>query len=493
MTSLTNSPLLVALLQAATSLPVFLVGFPAGAIADIVDRRRLLIVTQTWMLLAATGLSLTTALDSTSDWSLLAFTFALGFGSAINAPAWQAVIPELVPRSQLPEAMALNGLNINLARAVGPAMAGFLVAVTGPEGVFLLNAASFLGVMVVVFRWQRPPKRSALPAERVVGAMRAGVRYLRHAPALQTVLIRAGVFISCGSALWALMPAIARQEMGLGASGYGLLLGCVGVGAVAGATVLPKIRRRFSVDGLLAAASVLFALTTVALAYLRSLPLLSLMMIVGGVAWIAIMSSLNVAAQTVVPSWIRARALGMYQLVFQGGMAISSIIWGAIATRTNTPVSLTIAAIALLVGLVATVRYRLRSGENQDLSPSLHWAEPVVVIEPNAEDGPVLVTLEYTINSENARSFIHAMQRLRHIRQRDGAIRWGLWNDLAEPERYVESFVVESWAEHKRQHERVTVTDLDVERQARSFVVENTSPIVSHLIYTHDPQPSSDE
>ncbi|XGV94748.1 MAG: MFS transporter [Leptolyngbya sp. BL-A-14] len=487
MTSLTDSPFLVALLQAATSLPIFLVGLPAGAIADIFDRRRLLLVTQTWMLLAAAGLSITTALALTNSWLLLAFTFALGLGAALNAPAWQALIPDLVPRSELPEAMALNGLNINLARAVGPALAGVLVVASGPEGVFLLNAASFLGVIVALFRWRRPPKQSTLPAERVLGAMRAGVRYLRHAPELQIVLIRAGLFISCGSALWALMPVIVRKELGLGASGYGILLGCVGAGSVAGATVLPKIRQRFATNRLLLVASILFAAATFALAYVRNLPALSLMMFACGIAWIAIMSTLNVAVQTVVPTWVRARALSLYQLVFQGGMAVSSIVWGAIAAHSNTPIALAISSIGLIVGLLAVFRYRLSTEAHRDLSPSLHWAEPIVVIEPKAEDGPVLVILEYTIRPEDKDLFSDTIQQLRQVRHRDGAIRWSLWSNLAQPERYIETFIVESWAEHKRQHERVTVIDLEIEQKVRSFIINHEAPKVSHLLYRHLP------
>lgn len=485
MTSLSSSPLLVALLQAATSLPVFLVGFPAGAIANIVDRRRMLLITQGWMLLAAAGLSLSTALDLTNAWLLLVFTFVLGLGAAVNTPVWQSIVSELVPRPQLPAAIALNGVGINLARAIGPALAGLIVAATGPEAVFLLNAATYIGVMAVLYRWHRQPRQSTLPSERFLGAMRAGIRYVRHAPAFQAVLIRAGVFISCGSALWALLPTLARQELRLGAIGYGVLLGCIGVGAVAGAFLLPKIRQRFSSDKLVIWATILFALVTLTAAKERNLGLLSGAMVVGGVAWIALLSCLNVAAQTTVPTWVQARALGVYQLVFQGGMAIGSIIWGVIASRTSTPVSLTVAALGLMVGLIAAARYRLKAGENQDLTPSLHWAEPSVVIEPKAEDGPVLVTLEYHIDSKDSLEFVQAMYRLCQVRQRDGAIRWSLWNDLGEPGRYIETFIVESWTEHKRQHERVTVTDLEVEQRARSFLIKEEPPTASHLIYTH--------
>jgi predicted MFS family arabinose efflux permease len=463
---------------------VFLVGLPAGAIADILDRRRLLLLTQGWMLIAATGLSFLTAIDAVNIWVLLAFTFALGLGSAVNTPIWQAVIPELVPRSELPAAVALNGVGINIARAVGPALAGIVVAVIGPEAVFLINAASFMGVMVILYRWKRQPNRSALPAERVLGAMRAGVRYVSHAPALQAVLVRAGVFISCGSALWALLPVLARQDLGLGAAGYGVLLGCLGAGAVGGATVLPKVRRKLSLDGLVIGATIVFAIVTALFAYLRLFTVLCGVMVAGGVAWIALMSSLNAAVQMIVPRWVQARALGMYQIVFQGGMALGSFVWGAVAVRWGTPTTLSFAALGLIIGLIAALRYRLKSGEDLDLTPSLHWPEPTVMIEPRADDGPVMVMLEYCINSEQATAFLQAMHRLKLIRHRDGALSWSVCCDLANPGRYVETFVVESWAEHKRQHGRVTVSDLEIEQQVRAFHIGDVPPIVSHLIYT---------
>lgn len=314
MTSLTPSPLMVALLQTATSLPVFLVGLPAGALADIFGRRLLLLV-QAWMLVA-TGLGVLTLIGGTTPWLLLAFTFVLGLGAAMNIPVWQAITPELVSRSELPAAVALGGVGINLARAIGPALAGFIVAAAGPRAVFLLNALSYVGVMVVLYHWQRSPRQSALPTERVLGAIRAGGRYVQYAPALQGVLVRAGVFIICGSALWALLPVLAKQELGLDAIRYGVVLGCLGAGAVAGAAFLAKIRQTISIDRLVIGATVLFAISTALMAYLREFGLLCTAMFAGGIAWIAMMSSLNTAAQTVVPSWVQARALGVYLLVF---------------------------------------------------------------------------------------------------------------------------------------------------------------------------------
>src|SRR5438132_6187301 len=317
MTSLSPSPLMVALVQSATSLPVFLVGLPAGAVADIVDRRRLLLVTQCWMLVAAGLLAVLTFVGLMTATTLLALTFALGVGVAMNAPTWQAITSELVPPSELTRAVTLNALPVNIGRAVGPALGGVLVAASGPALVFALNAVSFVAVLVVVYRWRREAPRALLPAERVIGATLAGIRYARHAPPLVAVLVRLGLFIVCASAFWALLPVITRRDLGLGAFGYGLLLGCLGVGAIAGAALLPRVKRRLPLDAVIGLATVVFAVVSALTAFWRFIPGLAIAMILGGVAWIAMMAGLNGSAQTAVPAWVRARALGIYHMVIQ--------------------------------------------------------------------------------------------------------------------------------------------------------------------------------
>ena len=483
MTLLTPSPLMVALVQAATSLPVFLAALPAGALADVVDRRRLLLFTQGWMLLAATALGVFTILGIVDPWMLLALTFALGLGAAMNAPAWQAIVPEIVRPSELTEAMALNGAGFNVARAVGPALGGIIVAAAGAGAVFLLNAASFVAVLIVIYNWRKEPRASRLPAEHVIGAIRAGIRYVRHAPELQAVLVRTGVFILCGAALWALLPLVARQQLGLGATGYGVLLGCLGVGAILGAAMLPQTKGRLSVDALIASAVLLFAAVTLILGYARNVYFACAAMVAGGVGWIALMSSFNSAAQKAAPEWVRARGLALYLLVFQGGTAAGSIVWGAVAARIGLPATLFVAAFGLVAGLAVATRYRLARGEKVDLTPSLHWPEPQFVVEPKYGQGPVLVTVEYLIDSERSAEFAKTMREVRRERLRDGAMRWGLFNDPATPSRYIETFVVESWVEHMRQHERVTRSDLEVENLARRFQIGDGTPKISHFIH----------
>jgi len=482
MTSLSQSSVLVALVQTATSLPVFFLALPAGALADVVDRRRLLLLTQGWMLLIALLLGALTLLNLTTPWTLLLLTFLLGVGAATNAPAWQSCIPELVPREDLPSAVALGSVGFNLARAVGPALGGLAIAASGPGGAFVLNAVSFVGVMAVLYRWRHTREQNALPAERFVGAIRAGLRYVRHAPGLQAVLVRSGAFILCGAALWALLPLRSKNELGYGATGYGVLLGCLGTGALMGAGVLPTLRSRLADEALISCASLLFGAATLGLAFLNNFFLLCGAMLVGGLAWMTVMSSFNVAAMTTAPAWVKSRSLSIYQLVFQGGLAIGSAGWGFVATHAGLTVALTGAAAGLALGLVAVRRFPLTATSPERLEPSLHWAEPVVAREVEPDRGPVVVTVEYRIDPSRSQAFTAAMQPVREFCLRDGAIQWHLLNDTADPSRYVEYFVVESWAEHLRQHERVTVADRAVQDYARSFHLGTRPPIVSHFI-----------
>lgn len=482
MTSLTESPILVALLQTALSLPFFLLALPAGALADMIDRRRMLLFTQLWMLAAAAVLGLLTIAGITTPWVLLALTFALGLGTAMNMPVWQAIVPEVVPRPSLPAAVALNGVGINLGRAVGPALGGLIVAALGPGAVFLLNAASFIGVIIVLYGWRRTPPENTFPKERVFNAVRSGMRYVQYAPALRVVLVRIGLFVVCGSALWALLPLVARRQLGLDATGYGLLMGSLGLGAVVGALLLPQVRRSVSLDRLVAGATLLFATVTVMLATQRSILLLSAVMIVGGAAWITLISSFNTAAQMAVPAWVRARALAVYLLIFQGGMAGGSLLWGAVAARAGVSLALTGAALGLVVGLAAALRYRLESGEALDLAPSLHWSDPVTAIDLRPEQGPVLVTVEYHIDPQQAPAFTAALAELGRVRRRDGAFRWEVFCDVANPRRYIELFFVDSWAEHLRQHTRMTNADRAIETRVRSFHLGDDAPTVSHLV-----------
>ncbi len=360
MASLTASPMMVGLVQAATTLPVFLVILPAGALADVVDRRRFLLLTQGWMVLAATALGIMTVLRVVGPWSLVGFTFLMGFGAVMNDPAWQAITPEIISGRQLASAVALNSAGFNAARAVGPALGGIVIAAAGSGFAFLLNAVSFFGVILFLYRWKRAPSAGPTPAQRLHDAMLAGFRYMRTAPRVQAVLIRTCVFSLSASVIWALLPLVARPH---GPLGYGLLLGCFGLGALLGAAILPLLRRMLSLDGLVAVSTVMFAVVAVLVGRVHLFGWLCLTLVVGGVCWIAILATLNVSAQTMCPDWIRARALSMYILALQGGMAGGSVLWGAVAAHLGLSAAFLLAGLGLLLGLTAALKYRLVSDE----------------------------------------------------------------------------------------------------------------------------------
>lgn len=357
MTSLTMSPLMVSLVQVASSLPVFLVAVPAGALADIVDRRRLLLVTQSWMVVAAAALGVLTLFSVVTPWVLLFFTFLLGLGAVMNDPAWQAITPEIISGEQHASAVALNSAGFNMARAIGPVLGGAVIAAAGSGVAFLINAASFFGVIFVLYRWKRAGK-NGIKGARLWREMRVGISYVRNAPAVQSVLVRTLAFSLSASALLALLPVIARPH---GAVGYGLVLGSFGLGALAGAAVLPALRRGLSMDGLVASSTVVFALVTLAAGRLHNFQLLCAVLFVGGGAWISVLACLNVTAQTMSPNWVLARALSMYVLVLQGGMAAGSAIWGAIANRAGVPDALLYASLGLALGLATMKWHRLRA------------------------------------------------------------------------------------------------------------------------------------
>ncbi|HEX3941480.1 MAG TPA: MFS transporter [Acidobacteriaceae bacterium] len=496
MTVLTPSPLLIALMQTAASLPVVILGLIAGATADIFDRRRLLIFWQAWMLAAVALLSLLTFFGVISPWVLLTLTFLLNIGAAMNNPAWQAIVPEVVPRAQLPDAVSLNSAGFNLAKAVGPALGGlaiaaFVHAATGAAWVFLLNSLSFVGVIIVLYRWRRMPLfKSALPTERLFGSARSGLRYLRYAPALQAALARTLFFTLFVSAIWALLAVVAKHDLhGAlgGALGYGILNGCMGGGAVIGATNLPRVRRRFSADAIISGATVVFVGTLLILALVRIPWIIMLALIAGGFAWTSAMSTLNLAVQISVPAWVQARALGIYQTVFGGGMALGSVIWGWVAEKSSTPASLIAASAGLAVTLPLAWRFHILRGEQPDLSPYQYTRPaPELGEERDETAGPVRIAITYRIDPENYEAFIHALYRMRDVRLRDGAIRWGVYQDVSDPRKLTETFITESWLEYLRQRERFTASDREIREAIWNLHCESEPPQTSYMLYVKE-------
>lgn len=483
MTSLSSDPLMVALVQAATTFPMFALALPAGALADMVDRRKLLMGAQVFGLMAAAGLAACTLAGLTTAWLLLAFTAAMAMGAAFSAPAFQAIVPELVDRAALQQAVALNSLGVNIARAIGPALGGVIIAASGPAAVFAANAVSVLGVLIVLARWKRVAADPHLPAEHLVGAMRAGLRYALRSPDLQVILIRSVGFFLFASALWALLPIIARRDLGLSPAGYGGLLTFMGLGAIAGALAMPRLRGRIGSNAVVLGASVVLAGAMAGLAAASAFWPAAATMFVAGLAWIAMMASLNGGAQASSPGWVKARALATYLLVFQGSMTLGSTVWGTVASTIGIAATLQLAAALLvLAGLLLAWRFPIDNATAPDLAPSLHWPAPVISTTVEHDSGPVLVTIEYQARPDAVAGLFAAMQALRRIRRRDGAIHWGIYEDTAEPGLLIETFTVESWLEHLRQHDRVTEADRQVQDSLRAFLKPGTSPQVRHFV-----------
>lgn len=483
MTSLAPAPLMVALVQAATSLPIFLFALPAGALADLVDRRRMLITLQLTAAGTALVLALVVGFGLIDAWLLLLLTFLLGVTAALSAPAWQATVPELAPQPLLSRAVALNGVGINLARAIGPALGGLIITTLGLVWAFVFNVASFFAVIGALVAWRRPaPARSALPAERFAGAIRSGLRYARSSPALKATLVRSGAFFLFASAFWALLPLVARGPLAGGPGLYGGLLAAVGVGAVTGAFVLPGLKGKLGADRVVAGCTAALALAMAVLA-LVPLPAAALAAcLLAGLAWIGVLSSLNVSAQLSLPAWVRSRGLAVHLTVFFGSMTLGSILWGAVGNATGLPLALLIAAAGALLGIVATRGFRLQGDQAPDLGPSAHWPQPIVAEGVDTDHGPVLVTVEYEIEPEDGPAFAAAMQALGEERRRDGAVFWQLFTDAENTRRRVETFMLESWLEHLRQHERVTRADRAVQDRVRAFHRGDGPPRVTHLV-----------
>jgi MFS family permease len=480
-------------MQTAASLPVVVLGLLAGATADIFDRRRLLIFWQAWMLGAVALLSLLTFFNVISPWVLLSLTLLLNVGTAMNSPAWQAIMPELVPREQLPEAVSLNSAGFNLARALGPALGGLAIAFflhpdTGAAWTFLLNSLSFVGVILVLYQWKRNPLfKSALPAERIYGSMRAGLRYVQFAPLLKAALVRVFVFAIFVSAVWSLLAVVAARDLHQGALGYGILNGSMGLGAVIGAVSLPRVRRRLSADVIIAISTAVFAGTLLILAFAHYPVVIVPVLVLAGFAWTSTMSTFNLAVQVSAPSWVQARALGIYQMVFSGGMAIGSVIWGIIATHASTPISLASAACGLLITFPLTHRLHVLRGELPDFSPSTSRSlAPELAIEPKMSDGPVRILIDYYIDAENYNAFVHAIHEMKNVRLRDGAMRWGIFQDGSDARHLTETFIMESWIDYLRQRERFTASDLMIRDRVFSLHRGVEPPRITHTIYAKE-------
>jgi len=481
MTQLTDSVVMVALVSAASTAPVFLLGLPSGALADIVDRRRWFASTQLWVASVALLLALLSLVGGLNASLLLALTFLNGIGLAMRWPVFAAIVPDIVSRERLSGALALQALAMNLSRVIGPVIAGALLAAAGSAAVFVVNALLSLAAFLQILRWKSQPRTSALPGERFVGAMRVGLQHVRQSPRLKVVLLRVFLFFLQSSAITALMPLVARR-LGGGAGAFTLLVSSMGIGAIAAALTVPSLRERVPRDRIVGAGVVVVSLMSALLAWAPALWIAALAVLIAGVGWIATANTLTVSAQLTLPNWVRARGMSVYQMALMGGAAAGAALWGQVASWTDVPTALLAGAVAGPVCALATRRLRLDAHAEDDLRmvPPVAVPEPVIAIEP--DEGPVMVTVEYLIEPAQTEAFHAVMQETRRARLRQGALSWGLFRDTAVPGRYIEYFVDESWVEHQRRLERFTAADVDLRARRTAFHHGSEFPLVQRYV-----------
>ena len=482
MTSLTTSPVMVALVSTAATLPVFLLGLPSGALADIVDRRRFFAATQLWVSFNALVLLALVATGTLTAPLLLLLTFGNGIGLAMRWPVFSAVVPQIVSREQMPQALALNGISMNLSRVVGPMLAGALLAATGAGAVFALNAVLAVTSFVLILRWKSEPRASTLPGERFIGAVRVGFNFAAQSPRLKVILLRIFLFFLQVASLSALMPLVAKRMHGAGPGTFTLMLSCLGTGAIVAALYFPRWRERFSRDQFVRYGTVVHAgMSSLVVAVPEVWVALPAMLVVG-MAWISVANSLTISAQMAVPDWVRARGMAIYQTALMGGAAAGSLLWGQVAAQLGVAGAVWAAAAFGLAVLVLTRHLTVDGGREIDFTPAsvVRPPEPQVAVAP--DDGPVMVTLEYQIDTARAAEFAEVMQRTRRARLRQGALSWGLFRDVAVPGRYIEYFVDETWVEHLRRLERFTAFDAELRELRLGFHTGTEPPLLRRYV-----------
>ncbi|MGY0633341.1 MFS transporter [Luteimonas sp. A478] len=485
MLSIAQSADMVALVQASVALPVMLFSLVAGAMADNFDRRKMMLAAQVFMLVVSVALSVCAWSGVITPWLLLLFTFLIGCGAAFNSPAWQASVGDMVPRGELPGAVALNSMGFNIARSVGPAVGGAIVAAAGAAAAFAINAASYVALIVVLVRWRPDRSPRLLPREALGGAMAAGVRYVAMSPAVRTILGRAAVFGVGASAIMALMPLVTQDLVGGGPLTYGLLLGAFGVGAVSGAMGSTRLREVLSTEGLVRGACVAFA-AAAAIAALSGFLLLTMAaLLLGGAAWVLAMSTFNVTVQLSTPRWVVARALSLYQMAAFGGMALGSWLWGFVADNADVRTALLAAAAVMVACALLGLRFPLARLTELNLDPLSRWKEPATAVPVQPRTGPVVVTVEYIIGEEDVLEFLGAMAERRRMRRRDGARNWRVLRDLADPQVWIERYETPTWLDYIRHNSRLTHDDATIPAHLRALHRGPDGPRVRRMIERH--------
>ncbi|MCC7151344.1 MAG: MFS transporter [Rubrivivax sp.] len=482
MTTLTDSPVMVALVSTASTLPVFLLGLPSGALADILDRRRYFATTQLWVSVIAAVLAMLSLAGALTAELLLLLTFLNGIGLAMRWPVFAAIVPAVVDKAALPQALALNGIAMNLSRIVGPALAGALLAAFSPAAVFVVNVVLAAVAFVLILRWRHQPRTSTLPGERFWGAMRTGVVFTLQSTRLRVVMLRIFLFFLQATALMALLPLVARELHGGGPGSFTVMLSCVGVGAIVAAMRFPHWRARYTRDQFIVVGTLVHAAMSTLIVLTGELWIAVPAMVVIGMAWISVANSLTVSAQQAMPDWVRARGMSIYQMALMGGSAVSSLVWGQVASVSSVRNAVLLAAALGLLMVLATRRLSVDWKAELDFSPARTAGVPEPAFAVGPDEGPVMVTLQYQIDPARAEEFAAVMERTRRARLRQGALSWGLFRDTAVPGRYVEYFVDENWIEHQRRLERFTAFDAELRTQRLAFHVGTEPPLLRRFV-----------
>ena len=484
MTDLAASPTLIALIQTASNLPVFLLGLPSGAFADILNRKKYFMATQIWIALNAAVLCFMTFTNSLNAPLLLFLTFTNGIGLAMRWPVFAAIVPDIVKREQLPSALALNGVAMNASRIIGPLVAGALIASAGTEYVFALNMVLSLGCTVLIWRWKYTSNVSPLPGERFLGAIRVGIQYVKSSARMRAVLLRVFIFFVQSSALMALLPVIAKDHFNGDAKTFTILLSCLGFGAIVAASQLPRLRNRFDRNQLVPISQILQAVASIGVVLAPSLWLAAIMMMLSGGFWILTANSLSISAQLALPSWIRARGMSIFQMSLMGGSAIGAAIWGKLTTHTSVTFSVICGSIFGIMAVMLTKHLKIEGGTEEDMTPVCPIEHPTPDRDIDPEAGPVMISLEYKIGVENIAAFKEVMQRSRDARLRQGAMSWSLFEDAEKVGMMVENFVFETWADYLRRFDRFTTNDLNLQEERYQYHVGSKDPKITRRVAT---------
>jgi predicted MFS family arabinose efflux permease len=505
MTSLAPNALFVSLITTATTLPIFLLALPSGILSDIFDRRNILLITCAYMFTISTTLGILTLIGLTTPTILLILTFALGAGTTMIRTPIIPTMSGLVPRSELSAALTLSALASNIGRVVGPTVGGFIVAAIAPWAVFFLNSASFIGMIIVLSRLPRKSnvqqqqhnqdrqhQQSSLPPENIIRAVRVQMRYIRYSRAAHVLIIRAGLFTLCSSALLSLLPLLAKRELGLDSTGFGLLLGSFGMGAIVGGVViLPRLQPKASVESLITGSIALLAIVTFTMGYARDFVILCIVMGIGGAAYITILSKFYTIGIKSAPKWIGARVLAVYLLVLNGGLVIGSVIWGTVANVFGIPITLLVASLALGASIIAKKRYSSTLLDDLDFTPaSDHWSlPPQSSVGPLQNENQALITIEYNkIDSKLSDEFERTIHELGRLLRSEGMAYWELFQDPSDISHYIEIRIADTWTDHIRQHEYVTKNVQVMEDRIRALIKDCPQPIISHYIGTSPPK-----